>query len=200
MVQIDKATGVSIAVHGSQDTSTAKLQGLLVRQIIAVLGVEHAVRESLARADAEEVAGEACAVTVDVVEGRALLGGDAGAHGAHAEAVALVRVDQVRQDLAGGGHADAALVPQLVKPALHAQVRQPVLAVGCAARHRAQQAVVDLDHLLDRLRRDPVAGCRTRVGAHDDAALEAEGECGGTVSDLDRAVGVLVVICHGPEP
>ena len=68
-------TRKSIPMHSSQDTPPAELQGLGLGEVVAVFGVEHAVREGLARAHAEKVAGEAGAVGVDVVEGGAFLGG-----------------------------------------------------------------------------------------------------------------------------
>lgn len=143
----------------------------------------------------------------------------------HAQAHALVRVHQVRQDLGRRCDGDAALVPQFVESALHAQVREPVLTVlhhnatesalvhrsVCpsspmssrhialsswllpyrrTARHRSQQAVVNLDDLLDRLTCDPVSRRRPRVRRHDDAALEAEGQRRRPVRNLDRAVWV----------
>lgn len=90
-------------------------------------------------------------------------------------------------------------MPQLVQAALHAQIGEPVLAVGGAARHRAQHPPVDLDHLFDRLAGDPVAGGGARVGGDDDAAFEPEGERGGAVGELDGAFGVGVVVGDGAE-
>lgn len=90
MVEINKATRIRIAMRSREDASPSQLEGVLILEIIRVLGVEDAVGESLAGADAEQVAGEAGAVRVDVVEGGAFLGGDAGDHGAHGEAHALV--------------------------------------------------------------------------------------------------------------
>ncbi len=81
-----------------------------------------------------------------------------------------------------------------MQPALHAQPGQPVLAVGRTAGHGAQEAAVDLDDLLDRLRGDPVALRGPRVCRHHDAALEAEGQRRRAVGDLDRAAGVRVVV------
>ena len=78
-------------------------------------------------------------------------------------------------------------MPELVQAALHAQVRQPILAVGRTTSHSAQQAVIDFDDLLNRLRGDPVTCRRTRVGCHDDATLKSECECRRAVGDLDRA-------------
>lgn len=118
----------------------------------------------------------------------------------HAQAHALVRVDQVGQNLGRGRNRDAALVAELVQATLHAQVCEPVLAVGSATGHGAQQAVVDLDDLLDCLTRYPVAGRGPRVGGDDDAALEAEGERCSAVGDLDGAVGVGVVVGHCTKP
>ena len=82
MIQVYETAGVGVAVHGGEDGAAAQLERFLVRQVVAVLCVEDAVGEGLAGADAEEVAAEAGAVAVDVVEGGAFLGGDAGAHGA----------------------------------------------------------------------------------------------------------------------
>lgn len=110
MVQVDVTTRVSISVGGGQNTSLSKLQGLLIRQIVLVLGIENTIRECLTRANAEEVARQASTVAVNIVESRAFLLGDTGAHGAHAEAHSLVTVDEVGEDLAGGGNADATLV------------------------------------------------------------------------------------------
>lgn len=200
MIQVNETTRVRISVRSSQDTSATQLQGVLLAQVVLVLGVEHTVRKRLTGSNTEQVSGEASTVRVDIVQGGALLLGDAGAHGAHRQAHALVLIDQIGEDLGGGGDADAALVPQLVQPALHAQPGQPVLAVGGAAGHRAQQAVVDLDDLLDRLRRDPVAGRRARVRRHDDAALEPEGQRRRAVGDLDRAVGVRAVVGCCTQP
>lgn len=200
VVQVDETTRVGVSVGGGQDTSLAELEGLLVRQVVAVLGVEHTVGKGLTGTDTEEVASKAGAVAVDVVEGGTLLLGDTGTHGAHAEAHALVAVDEVGEDLAGGGHADAALVSELVQAALHAQPGEPVLAVGGATGHGAQEDAVDLNHLLDSLRGDPVAGRGSRVGSDDDAALEAERQGRGSVGDLDGAVGVGSVIGGSSEP
>ena len=47
----------------------------------------------------------------------------------HTQTHALVRVDQVGQDLGRRSDRDAALVPQFVETALHAKVCKPVLAV-----------------------------------------------------------------------
>jgi hypothetical protein len=50
-------------------------------------------------------------------------------HTHHAQALALVRVYQVCEDLGRGGNGYAALVSELVEAALHAEVCEPVLAV-----------------------------------------------------------------------
>jgi hypothetical protein len=134
----------------------------------------------------------------------------------HAQAHALVRVYQVREDLGRCGDGDTALVSELVETTLHAEICEPVLAVlpksvpghiilpkctySSTTGHGSQQAVVDLNDLLDRLTRYPVSGGCSRVGGYDDAALEAEGKGRGTVGNLDRAVGVGVVVRHCAQP
>jgi len=115
-------------------------------------------------------------------------------------------------------------VPELVEATLHAQICEPVLAVlsnvnthdslsfflplwyivvytySSATSHGSQQAVVDLNDLLDRLTRYPVSGRSSRIRGYDDAAFEAEGEGCGAVGNLDGAVGVGVVVRHCAEP
>lgn len=81
MIQVDEPSGIGIPVRGGEDTAAAELEGFVFGEVVAVFGVEDAVGEGLAGADTEEVAREAGAVVVDVVEGGAFLGGDAGAHG-----------------------------------------------------------------------------------------------------------------------
>lgn len=66
--------------------------------------------------------------------------------------------------------------------------------------HCAQQTAVDLDDLLDRLRRNPVPRRRPRVRRDDDAALESKRQRRRSVRDLDGAVWVGVVVCCGAEP
>ena len=105
---------------------------------------------------------------------------------------------------------------ELVETTLHAEVRKPVLTVllrsvpsritlsrrtySSATSHGSQQAVVDLNDLLDRLTCYPVSGSGSRVGGYDDAALEAEGKGCGAVGNLDGAVGVGVVVRHCAQP
>ena len=104
----------------------------------------------------------------------------------HGEAVALVAVHHVGQQLGGRAHRYPLPIVQLIQPALHgrqpshpahethadclhaaqhedggahllAQVALPELAVGSAARHGAEEVGIDLYHLLHRLR-----GCTRR--------------------------------------
>lgn len=82
VVQIDETTRVSIAVGGSKDTPPAELECVFVGQVVFVIGVEHTVGEGLTGTDAEEIAGKARAITVDVIESRTFLRRHAGAHGA----------------------------------------------------------------------------------------------------------------------
>ncbi|KAK3994987.1 hypothetical protein QBC44DRAFT_390739 [Cladorrhinum sp. PSN332] len=191
---------VRIAVSGRQDTPAAELQRLLHRQVVPIFSIQHTIRKRLTRTNAEQVARQPRAVRVDIVKRRSLLLGHTGAHGAHRQPLSLVLIHQVGQNLGSRSDADAALVTELVQTALHTQPGEPVLAVGSTAGHGAQQVRVDLDNLLDRLRGDPVAGRGARVGSDDDAALEAEGERGGAVGDLDRALRVRAVIGGCAEP
>lgn len=109
-------------------------------------------------------------------------------------------VDQVGQNLGGGGNRDTALVTELVKTALHTEVGKPVLTVGGTTSHGTQQLGIDLNNLLDGLTSDPVSCSGSGVGRHNDTALESEGEGRCTVSELDGAAGVRVVVGHCAEP
>lgn len=74
MVQVDETTRVRVTVHGSKDTSAAELEGLLLSQVIVVVGVKHTICEGLTGSDTEQVPGESGAVGVDVVESGSFLG------------------------------------------------------------------------------------------------------------------------------
>lgn len=66
--------------------------------------------------------------------------------------------------------------------------------------HGTQQAVVDLDDFLHRLTCDPVACCRSRIRGDDNTALETKSECSRPVCNLDRAVGIGVIVCRCSKP
>jgi hypothetical protein len=78
--------------------------------------------------------------------------------------------------------------------------QSPTCTYSSATSHGSQQAVVDLNDLLDRLTCYPISSCCSRVGGDDDAALEAEGKRCGAVGNLDGAVGVGVVVRHCAQP
>jgi hypothetical protein len=200
VVQVDETTRVSISVGGGQDTSAAQSQSLLICQVVSVLGVQHTIGKGLTGTNTEQVAGKSRAVAVNVVQGGTLLLGHSGTHGTHRQTHALVLVDQVGENLGGSGHGDAALVSELVKAALHSEPCEPVLTICGTTSHSSQHLIVDLNHLLDGLRGNPVAGRGSRICGDDDAALEAEGEGGGTMGNLDGAlrVGTVVGCCSEP--
>lgn len=108
----------------------------------------------------------------------------AGQHHAHAETHALVVVHNVGHDLAGGGHRNPLLVPQLVDATLLGQHPIPVDAIGSTSGQRSQQVIVDLHNLLHGLRADELATGGTGIHSQDDSALEPEPERRGTVVEL----------------
>ena len=85
------------------------------------------------------------------------------------------------------------LVSQFVEAALDAEVALPEGAVGGAAGHGAEEEGVDLDDLLDGLRRDVGAHRRPRVDGDDDALVELEGEGRGPLGELHELVTVRAV-------
>ena len=137
MVQVDVTTRISIPMRRRKDTPAPQLQRLLIRQIVSVLSVQHTIGKCLSATNAEKVPLQPRPIAVDIVQRRAFLLGDASTHGSHAQTHALVRVDEVRQDLGRRRDRDAALVSELVETALHAQPSEPVLAVGRTASHGA---------------------------------------------------------------
>lgn len=66
--------------------------------------------------------------------------------------------------------------------------------------HRTQQAPIDLNDLLHRLTRNPVSGCSSGVRRNDDSTLESESQCRCTVSELNRAVRVCIVVGSCSQP
>ena len=114
MIQINITTRKRIPMRRRQDTPPPQLQCLVRIQIIPILGIQHTIGKRLPTAHAEQVPSQPRAIAIDIVQCGPLLRRDAGAHGAHAEPVAFVAVDEVREDLGGGGDGDAALVSELV--------------------------------------------------------------------------------------
>ncbi len=90
-------------------------------------------------------------------------------HGADGEALVAVVVEDVGEDLGGGGDGHALLVAQLVESRPPAELALPVGTIGGTAGHGAQKEGVDPDHLLHRLR-----GCVPRV--EDGSAARRERE------------------------
>ena len=235
MVKVDETTRVSISVRSGKNGSSSQLKRLLLCQIIMILCIQHTICESLTRSNTEQVSSQSGSVGINVVQGWTFGWSDAGAHGTHGETTALVRVDDVGEDLGGGCDGDAALLAELVETALHSEIGEPVLTVlfevvslvlfhiqalqssslqlrrilqsptrsmtySSTTSHCAQQAVINLNNLLDSLRSDPVSSRSSGIGGDNNASLESECECGGSVSDLNGAVwvGVVVGCCAKP--
>src|ERR1700753_520085 len=83
---------------------------------------------------------------------------------------------------------------------LHAEICKPILAICRTTCHSSQQCAVNLNDLLDCLTSNPVSSCGSRVCANYNATLEAESKSGGSVGNLDGAVGIRMVVSHGAEP
>ena len=73
-------------------------------------------------------------------------------HGTHGQAISLVRIHDVVQELRGRCRRDPLLVPQLVEAAQPSEVALPVHAIRRSSRHRSQKIGGNLNALLDRLR------------------------------------------------
>src|SRR5579871_2147822 len=89
---------------------------------------------------------------------------------------------------------------KFVKPALHPQIRKPVLTVCSSTSHCPQQPVINFYDLLDSLRCNPITSRCPRICTNDDSTLKPEGESCGTVCELDRNLAICIIIGHAPEP
>lgn len=94
-----------------------------------ILRVQYTICERLTRSNTEQVSSQSRSVRIDIIECWSLRWSDAGAHGTHGQPTALVRVDDVGEDLGGGCDGDAALLAELVEATLHSEVGEPVLTV-----------------------------------------------------------------------
>jgi hypothetical protein len=70
---------------------------------------------------------------------------------------------------------------------------------GSTSSHGTQQTAVNLNHLLDRLTRNPVPSRSSRIRGHNNPALETKGQSRRAMRELDRAVGVGMVVCGGAK-
>lgn len=192
---------VNTAAHGIAMTSVingalAQIDRLLHGEILPVIRVQNAVRVRRPGPHREVPPVQARAVVVYVVQLRTRLV-PSGDHGPHAQSVPAVRAHGVREELRRGRDRDALLVPELVQPALHAEVPLPEGAVGGAPRHRPQEEWVDFDDLLDGTGRDVRAHGRAGVDAHDDAAVELEREGRRALGEFDGLAHVAVAAGGG---
>ena len=75
------------------------------------------------------------------------------------------------------------------------RIQSPQVEAYCSTTsHRAEEAVVDLNNLLDCLTCNPVSSSCSRVCSNDNAPLKAKRQCRGTVGKFDGTVRVGMVI------
>ena len=68
------------------------------------------------------------------------------------------------------------------------------MTYGGATSHGSQQAIVNLNHFLDRLTSDPVSRRRSRIRRHDNSALKAKGQRRGAMCQLDGTIRIGPII------
>lgn len=129
MVKVDETTRVSISVRSRKNRSSSQLKCLVLGQIIMILRIQYTICERLTGSNTEQVSSQSRSIRIDVVECWSLRWSDAGAHGTHGQPTALVRVDDVGENLRGRCDGDAALLAELVEATLHSEVGEPVLTV-----------------------------------------------------------------------
>lgn len=151
MIQIHRITRERIPMPRRINTPPPQLLRLLIRQIPMIPLIQHAIRKRASTPHTKQIALQPRPVTIDVKDRRARLV-PAADHGTHGEPHAFVRVDEVGEELGGGGDGDAFFVAEFVQATVHAEVGFPVLAVGGTTGHGAQEVGVDLDDLLHRAR------------------------------------------------
>jgi len=59
--------------------------------------------------------------------------------------------------------------------------------------------ILNLDNLLNGLRRDPASLGRTGICSYNDPALEPERKGSSSVGELNRTVGVRIIIRHSSQ-
>lgn len=151
MIQVYRVTRERITMSRSINTPPPQLLRLLIRQIPPIPLIQHTIRKRASTPHTEQIALQPRSVAVHIEDrGPRLV--PAADHGAHGEAHAFVRVDEVGEEFGGGGDGDAFFVAQFVQAAVHAQVGFPVLAVGGTTCHGAEEVGVNLDDLLHRAR------------------------------------------------
>ena len=111
-----------------------------------------------------------------------------------------VAVQDDTEQLAGGRHANALLVAQLMKPALHAKNTLPVLTISSTTGHCSKQVRRDGDALLHGLRGHVAAHARAAVDGNDDAALEHKAESCCAVEEFDVGLAFAVLERSGQKP
>ena len=70
---------------------------------------------------------------------------------------------------------------------------------GSSSSHGTQQTAVDLNHFFDRLTRNPISGRSSRIGGNNNTTLETKGKRRSAMCELDRAVGVGMIVCGGSK-
>jgi hypothetical protein len=111
-----------------------------------------------------------------------------------------VAVQDDAEKLAGGCDADALLVAQLVKSALHTKHTLPILTICSATGHCAQQIWRDWDALLHGLRGNVAAHARAAVDGNDNSALEHKAESGSAVKEFDVGFAFAILERGGQKP
>mmetsp|Transcript_6851 Transcript_6851/g.15714 ORF Transcript_6851/g.15714 Transcript_6851/m.15714 type:complete len:293 (-) Transcript_6851:102-980(-) len=192
VINVVDAARIRVSVRGVVDGPLSEVDGFLYGQVGPVVAVQYAIRVGGAGPHRKEVAFQARRIVVHVVKlGPRLV--PTRHHGPHAQPVAAVLKHGVREKLRGRRHRDALFVPQLIETALHTEIALPKGAIGCAARHGAEEIRVDLDYLFHRLGCDVGTHCRPRVDRHNNTLIELESQCGRALGELNGLVRVCAV-------
>ena len=191
VIQVIDTTGSRITMRRVINGTLAQINGFFHGQIFAVIVIQHTVRVGRTRSDREHFTLQAGTIVIDVVElGTGLV--PSGDHGTHGESVPTVGCHGIGEQLGGGRDRDAASVAEFVHAALDTQLTFPVTAIGGSTGHGTEEVGVHFNDLLDGTRGNVTAHGRTRVDGDNDAAVEFEGESGGSLGELDVLAGIGV--------
>jgi hypothetical protein len=64
---------------------------------------------------------------------------------------------------------------------------------------KEEGGLLDFNNLFDSLRRNPVSSRCTGISSDYNSALESERKSCSTMGQLDRTIGISIVVCHSPK-
>mmetsp|Transcript_4552 Transcript_4552/g.8304 ORF Transcript_4552/g.8304 Transcript_4552/m.8304 type:complete len:265 (-) Transcript_4552:41-835(-) len=182
------STTVCITVGRMVDGSLSKFYSLLFVQIHAIRRIQDTICVSCSGTNREQVAFQPRAIAIDVEESGTLLFVPTRHHSSHAQAISSVLEHYISQELRCRCHRNSLALPQVMQPALHGEVALPERAVSSTTSHGSNEMATNRDHFLYCSRANIRSHTGTRVYCDQHAAVEDEGQRGGSVGELNLVI------------